>query len=195
MKDKEIKFLSVEQFARLCGVNPQQVMVWIKNKEINAIKTLGNKDYKIGIENLRIVKNQKCVKMFHPFETQAKVLIVDDELDVIQTITPVFSNHGFTVLSTTDVNEAMFLLHEELPLILTLDIGLCDQNGVEVLRMINELGIKQKIWVIIISAASEADLRSAVDFGADFYLQKPYYESDLNKIIKKLSNNIKKKAA
>lgn len=195
MKEKELRYLSVEQFAQCCGVNSQLVMTWIKNGEIKAVKTPKKEDYKIGIDNLSRVKFEKRKTIFPHFKIQAKVLIVDDEQNIIESIEPLFSKNGFQILSSTNAYEAMFLLHIEQPLILTLDLRMLDSNGIEVLKMINDLGLNQNIWVIIISAASESELRSAVDCGADFYLQKPFHENDLNKIINKLSVDLKKKVA
>lgn len=199
MKDKEVRYLSVEQFAEGCGVNVQMVMKWIKSGSIKAEKCPGKKDFKIGIENFSKVKFEKPLRIESHFELQekyrSKVLIVDDEKNIIESIAPVFSSHGFQVLSSTNIYEAMFMVNIEHPLILTLDLGMLDSNGTDILKMINDLGVKKNIWVIIISAASEPELQNAVNLGADFYLQKPFYEYDLDKIIKKLSMNLKVKAA
>lgn len=199
MKEKKLKYLSVGQLADYCGVNSQIIMSWVKSGKIKVVKNSKKEGYKISVENLKKITIEKKRTLFlhaklHP-ENQSKVLIVDDEKSIIESIEPIFVENGFQVISSTSACEAMFLLHNERPLILTLDLGLLDSNGIEVLKTINALGLNKDIWVIIISAASESELHSAVNFGADFYLQKPFDENDLNKIVNKLSVNLKKKAA
>lgn len=192
--------LSINQFAKCCGVNRWMVTKWIKDGEIKAVKAPGQKDYLISLDNLKKVKIGKGKRVRSPFETpkknQSKVLIVDDEQSIIDSIAPIFSNGGFQILSSTNAFEAIFLMHAEEPLVLTLDLRMLDScGGVDVLKMINDLDLNQNVWVIIISAANESELRFAVDFGADFYLQKPFCENDLNKIIKKISLGMTKKIA
>jgi DNA-binding response OmpR family regulator len=117
----------------------------------------------------------------------SRVLIIDDEKNIIESISSFFPENEFKILSSTNADQAMLLIHEERPLILTLDLRMFDSNGIEILKTINDLGFNKKIWIIVISGAKESELQAAVDFGADFYLQKPFHENDLNKIIKKLS--------
>lgn len=199
MEEKWPTYLSVSQFAKYCGVNSKMVWRWIKNGEIKAVKSPGKKDYKIGVNNLSKIKIEKmdkiCSHLEYQIRDQSKVLIVDDEPNVIESIASTFSDCGFKIVSTTNAYEAVLLLQTERPLFLTLDLKMIDHNGIEILKLINDLGLKQNMWVIIISAANESVLQSAVDLGADFYLQKPFSENDLNKIIKKLSLDLKKKAA
>lgn len=199
MEEKWPTYLSIAQFAKYCGVNSKMVWRWIKNGEIKAVKPPGKKDYKIGVNNLSKIKIEKidriCSRLEYQMPCQSKVLIVDDEPNVIESISSTFSDSGFEIISTTNAYEAVLLLQAEQPLFLTLDLKMIDHSGIEILKLINDLGLKQNMWVIIISAANESELRFAVDLGADFYLQKPFYENDLNKIIKKLSLDLKKKAA
>lgn len=199
MEEKWPTYLSVAQFAKYCGVNSKMVWRWIKNGEIKAVKPPGKNDYKIGVNNLSKIKIEKMDRTFFRLESQirdqSKVLIVDDEPNVIESIGSTFSDCGFKIVSTTNAYEAVLLLQTERPLFLTLDLQMIDHSGIEILKLINDLGLKKNMWVIIISAANESELRFAVDIGADFYLQKPFYENDLNKIIKKLSLNLIKKAA
>lgn len=191
MKENSLRYLSVEQFGEYCGVNCQTVLRWINSGQISVKKTSWKGDYRIGIENLSRVRTERRGVDYSDnklkIEGQLKVLIVDDEEDVIDSIEPIFLNNGFEISSSTNIYDAMILLHEVHPLILTLDLRILDLNGLEILTMINNLKLGQKIWVIIISGASEDVIQSAVDFGADFYLQKPFSQNDLDKIIKKLS--------
>lgn len=199
MKEKKAKDLSVDEFARYCGVTSKTVLRWIKYGEIEAIKPAGKKDYRIGISNLSKAKfEKKGINYSHlKFKKgeQAKVLIVDDDESIVDFINPVFTRNGFQTLTSTNAYEAMILLREELPLILTLDLTMPDSNGFDVLKMINDLGVKDKIWIIVISAMGEEELHSAIDLGGDFYLHKPIHQNDLDKIIKKLTIDLKSNAA
>lgn len=202
MKNKIIKDLSLAQFAKYCGVHPQTVISWIKNGEISANKINSKNDYSkctIGIENLAKVKfvnrNIGYDQSVSSNTNQSSVLIVDDDESMIKLIAHIFSSNGFKVITASNAYDAMILIREERPQFLTLDLKMTDSSGKNVLKMINDLDIHQSVWVVIISAASEPELQGAVDFGADFYLKKPFHKNDLNKIITKLNVHGTKKAA
>lgn len=196
MDQKKIKYLSVKEFAQFCGVSSQTVHQWIRNKQIKASK--GNQsDYSIAIDHLsdvKIEKNERTNTRAH-YDFSAKALVIDDEAESMDVINPAFSRYGFKIFNATDAFSALSIIHEESPLIITLDLKMLDLNGKEILKMITNLGYNQRSWIIVISAASEATLISAVDCGADFYLQKPFAVDDLEKIIKKLSFDLKKEVA
>lgn len=199
MKDHKHKSLNVEDFSRYCGVSLKTVMRWIKNGEINVESHTRGHDYKINIDNLSRIKFENNSHIYsnqdYTATNKSKVLIVDDDENILNYIGPVFRKNGFETFFSTNAYEAMILLHDEQPLIITLDLNLSDTSGLEVIKMINDLGVNQNIWIIVVSAGSESELQSAVNYGADFYLAKPIQRKDLDKIINKIASEAIKKSA
>lgn len=114
-----------------------------------------------------------------------KVLVIDDETDVANAIGDIFSTHGFNVVKSKDAIEAGCLIKSEAPQIVTVDLGMNKFDGLDVIKIINGLNLREKIWIIVISGHDEEALKGAVSLGADCYLQKPYSNDDLEKIINK----------
>ena len=114
-----------------------------------------------------------------------KAIVVDDELNVADTIGDVFSTHGFAVLKSSDAIEAGCMIKHEKPQIVTVDLGMKLFDGLDLLKIINGLELRKNMWVIVISACDEKKLQESIDLGADCYLQKPYTNRDLEKLIAK----------
>ena len=106
-----------------------------------------------------------------------KVLIVEDELNILSFVDTVLESSGFAVLSaqTCEMGRVMFLSHN--PDLIILDLGLPDEDGVELIRFIRQSAATP---VIILSARSaEADKVEALDLGANDYITKPFGTGEL----------------
>lgn len=103
-----------------------------------------------------------------------KILIVDDDKDVVETLRARLSKEGYLVSVAFDGEEALLRVKEDNPDILLLDLMLPKLDGFAVLREIRER-FKDK-WrpVIIISAKDELEAVSkSYNLEADHYLTKP----------------------
>lgn len=188
-----MRHFSVAQFAKYCGVNSDSIIGWIKRGQIKALKAPENGEYQISIENLLKVK-VNSVSRNRSFD-QSKILILDTDSFNITSIYSIFSHHGLSAVSARDGHEVIELLNDIGPAILILNLSMSGVSGLGFLEIMNNLGLRENLWVIIVSNANESELISAVDVGGDFYLQKPFSESDLDKIIKKLTCDTMKKLA
>ncbi len=114
-----------------------------------------------------------------------KILIADDEPDVVNSLSKRLKRDGFIVSTARDGQEALELaLAVDTPDILVLDIQMPKKNGFEVLRELRENNLKTDIWqpVIILSAKSDFDdIKKGYDLEADFYLTKPFSYQQLLK--------------
>jgi two-component system KDP operon response regulator KdpE len=100
-----------------------------------------------------------------------RVLIVDDQLPVRRFLRHGLEGPGCRVLEATDGREALSLAAPYLPDVVLLDLGLPDQDGVEVCRALRE-------WfagaIVILSARDQESAKvEALDAGADDYITKP----------------------
>lgn len=100
------------------------------------------------------------------------VLLVEDEPHLVRTLRINLAARGFDVVSASDGRGALQVVHEGVPDVVVLDLGLPDMEGVEVLRQIRE------VWdvpVIVLSARHAGDDKiEALDAGADDYVTKPF---------------------
>ena len=106
-------------------------------------------------------------------ENQMRVLLVEDNVALAETIIERFRKEGHAIDHESDGCEADELLrHQQFDLIL-LDINLPGQNGFELLKSIRTR--KLDTAVLVLSARSEIDDRlTGLDSGADDYLTKPF---------------------
>ena len=100
------------------------------------------------------------------------VLVVDDDLAILRTLTISLRAHGYDVLTAPDGTTAMAACREDKPDLLILDLGLPDVPGIEVLH---DLRTWSTVPVIVLSARQGSnDKVQALDSGADDYVTKPF---------------------
>jgi phosphate regulon transcriptional regulator PhoB len=104
-----------------------------------------------------------------------KILVVEDEVDVIKLLKYTLEKEGFKVNSATDGSLAMAEIRREPPDIVILDVMLPGLNGFEVCRQLRSNESFAHIPILIISAKSEeADRIVGLEIGADDYVTKPF---------------------
>ena len=106
-----------------------------------------------------------------------KVLIVDDDATLRQTLAIGLRAVGHEVLLAADGRSALQAAVEDQPDLLVLDLGLPDLSGVEVLR---NLRTWSTLPVVVLSARDGSrDKVEALDLGADDYVTKPFGADEL----------------
>src|SRR3989338_3510951 len=116
-----------------------------------------------------------------------KIMIVDDEPDILKTLKMFFEGEGFEVVTASDGTEALEMIHRDQPDIVVLDIMLPKTDGYKVCRMLKFDKKYSRLPVIIFTAkAQDADERMAKEVRADAYLIKPFHPDILLAKIKEL---------
>ncbi len=114
-------------------------------------------------------------------ETQKRVLVVDDDQEILTLVRVLLSRlrvETVSVMSAADA--AQRLKTPPLPDLLILDLMLPDVSGLEFLRQIRAKSIFDAIPILVLSATIDPDqIRAALDAGADRYLTKPYITNNL----------------
>jgi DNA-binding response OmpR family regulator len=101
-----------------------------------------------------------------------KILIVDDDLDLLSLVGFALSQAGFVVVKATDVPSALKVFAAESPDLAILDINLPGGSGFDICEGIRR---QSRIPVMMLTArGEEEDLVRALDLGADDYLTKPF---------------------
>lgn len=107
----------------------------------------------------------------------ARILIVDDEPNIIGAVAPLLRARGYDVLSAMSGRAALESIDRDKPDLIVLDLGLPDIDGVEVCRRVRET---LNVPILVLSArAGERDKVSALDAGADDYVTKPFGAEEL----------------
>ncbi len=106
-----------------------------------------------------------------------RILVVDDEPNILATITPLLRGRGYDVLTATTGHAALEAVHRDAPDLVILDLGLPDLDGVEVCTRIRE---SRTTPIVVLSArGGENDKVRALDAGADDYVTKPFGTEEL----------------
>jgi len=106
-----------------------------------------------------------------------KILVVDDEPQIIKFITMNLEAEGFRVLGAHDGYEALEKVTKELPNLVILDVMMPDMDGFKTLKKIRELS---SVPVIFLSVkGQELDRVYGLDLGADDYMTKPFSPREL----------------
>lgn len=106
-----------------------------------------------------------------------KVLVVEDEQNISNFISTVLTANGFDVLMAQTGAEAISMITSHCPDLIILDLGLPDMDGMNILK---EVRSWSNLPIIVVSARThESDKVTALDFGADDYIEKPFGTSEL----------------
>src|SRR5215472_3339673 len=102
----------------------------------------------------------------------ARILVVDDEQEIVRVLRRSLSAHGYRVLMARSGEEAIEVVLQQRPDLLLLDLLLPDMSGLDVCRRVREAS---NVPIIVLSAKdSERDKVEALDQGADDFVAKPF---------------------
>ncbi|MEL6305669.1 MAG: response regulator [Bacteroidota bacterium] len=104
-----------------------------------------------------------------------KILIVDDEPNIVMALEYAFKKSNFEVFIARDGEEALQIAESVLPDLVLLDIMMPNVDGYQTLKKIKENGQMQHTKVVFLSAKNKhTDIQKGLDMGADKYLTKPF---------------------
>ncbi len=104
-----------------------------------------------------------------------KILVVDDERDLVEIMTFRLKGAGYDVLTAYDGQEALDRARRDKPDLIILDLMLPKIDGYKVCGMLKFDTRFKKIPVILFTArAQEADRNTGKEVGADAYITKPF---------------------
>ena len=107
----------------------------------------------------------------------ARVLIVDDEPQILRFLKPALEASGYQVLHAASGHEALRLIANSAPDLIVLDLGLPDIDGKDVIERAR--GFAAAPIVVLSARDREAEKIAALDLGADDYVEKPFAIGEL----------------
>jgi len=110
----------------------------------------------------------------------ARVLVVDDEPDIVALVVYHLAKAGFRVSSATTGNDALQIAARDRPALIVLDLMLPGLSGFDVLQRLREDERTAKVAVLMLTARKdEPDRIRGLQLGADDYLTKPFSPQEL----------------
>ena len=120
-------------------------------------------------------------------EEKIKILLVDDEQDILDFLSYNLSKEGYEVLTATNGNDAIAISKKELPKLIILDVMMPELDGMETCRQIREIPELKDIVIAFLTARNEDYSQIAgFDVGGDDYITKPIKPRVLSSRIKAL---------
>ncbi|MBK5105196.1 MAG: response regulator [Burkholderiales bacterium] len=109
-----------------------------------------------------------------------KILIVDDEQNIVTALEFLLQRSGYQVLLAQDGVEALKQVEQHVPDLVLLDVMMSLKSGYEVCQRMRERADWQHIKIIMLSAKGrEAEVNKGLSLGADSYVTKPFSNKDL----------------
>jgi DNA-binding NtrC family response regulator len=111
-------------------------------------------------------------------ERTPRVLIIDDERSILDTVQLLLHGEGFEVVTMQNPREAVTRLAELVPDVVLTDIRMPGMTGLEVLAGVRQYDVEVPV-ILMTAQASLQTAVQAVNQGAFYYLQKPFSNADL----------------
>ena len=117
-----------------------------------------------------------------------RVLLAEDEPNIVESLTFILERSGFDVATTTNGRQALEVALSDTPDILILDVMLPELDGYEVLRRLRADARTKTLPVLMVTAKGpREDRETAMKCGADMFITKPFVNSELIAAVEKLA--------
>ncbi len=109
-----------------------------------------------------------------------KVLIADDEPNILISLEFLMKREGYTVLLARDGDEALALIRSERPALVLLDVMMPGKSGFEVCQAVRADEALAGVKILMLTAKGrDTDVAQGLGVGADGYVTKPFSTKDL----------------
>jgi diguanylate cyclase (GGDEF)-like protein len=120
-------------------------------------------------------KNEEAREDSFPEIERSKILIADDEKNLIELVKDTLEMAGYTVVTAYDGKQALEKIYTESPDIVILDVNMPYLTGFDVCKKIREDILMRNLPIIMLTVKSgEADEVTGLELGVDDYLTKPF---------------------
>lgn len=122
---------------------------------------------------------------------KARILIVEDEPSIVESLSFILRRAGFAVDTVTDGAEALDRVRRQAFEVLILDIMLPGMNGLDVLKAIRSDQALSTLPVMVLTAKGQAnDRRTAEAIGASAFITKPFSNADVVERVSRLAEGV-----
>lgn len=176
------------EIASYCHVTINAVKKWIASGKLDAFRTPGG-HYRVNKEDfMSFLGKYKLDMKGEIFPEKRKILIVDDEKNVVEYIKGALESmpSKFDIEIAGDGYEALIKVGDFKPELLVLDIRMPKIDGFEVCRRIKGDRNTKDIKILAVTAYGKEDISKILQCGADYCLPKPIKLRDFQENVQKL---------
>lgn len=118
---------------------------------------------------------------------KARILVVDDEPEIVKAIRTNLEMEGYEVLEAYNGPDALRIAREERPDLMVLDVLMPEMDGWQVLREVRgDEALKDMPVVLLTALSSDRDVDTGWELGAHRYLTKPFEPERLIETVREL---------
>lgn len=162
--------------ARICKVSQQTIIRCFDNGTLKGFRVPGSRFRRIPRDQLFQFMKDNGIPTDALESGKRKVLIVDDDEELVELLVDVFDKDGrFDIRTANNGFDAGMLVKEFRPDLVVLDVMLPDINGKEVCQRVRSDSNLESVRIICISGMVEQDkVADLKDAGANDFIQKPF---------------------
>jgi excisionase family DNA binding protein len=172
---------STGEAAKICRVSQQTVIRCFDSGKLEGFYVPGSRFRRIPRESLVKFMRENSIPITNLDSSKKKVLVVDDEPELVDLMVDVLERDGRFEVKTADCGyDAGLLTQQFRPDAIVLDYMLPDINANVVCKTIRSNPSLEDTRIILISGIVEDDkVRALTDLGVDAFLRKPFQIDDL----------------
>jgi excisionase family DNA binding protein len=162
--------------AKICKVSQQTIIRCFDNGTLKGFRVPGSRFRRIPRDQLFAFMRDNGIPTDALESGKRKVLIVDDDEELVELMVDVFARDGrFEIKTANNGFDAGMQVREFRPDLVVLDVMLPDINGKEVCQRVRSDNTLEAVKIICISGMIEQDkVADILDAGADDFMQKPF---------------------
>lgn len=176
------------EIAAFCHVTINAVKKWIASGKLIAFRTPGG-HYRVNKEDFMVfLERYKLDIKEEQFPERKKILIIDDEKNVVEYIKGAIESmeEGYLIETAGDGYDALIKVGDFKPELLVLDIRMPKLDGFEVCRRIKGDSHTSGIKILAVTAYGKEDIDMIIQCGADYCLPKPLKLKEFQKNVHRL---------
>lgn len=168
--------LTTGEVAKICNVAPRTVSKWFDSGQLNGYRIPGSKDRRIPVSSLMRFMKQHQIPMDGLQSDQTRVLIVDAETEVVETLRGVLNEQANYDVHTVSTGFRAGLECEKFrPHVILLDLHLTDIDAHDVKDNIRENPDLQMSKVVALSSKlTDGQANQLLNNGFDGFVRKPF---------------------
>lgn len=186
--EKEV--LTTGEVAKICNVAPRTVSKWFDSGTLGGYRIPGSKDRRIPVSELVKFMRAHNIPMDALESGKTRVLIVDDERDVVDVLKRVLTEQtSYEVRTATNGFEAGVEAERFKPHVLLMDVHLGDEDPKDLLRFVRSSENLQVTRVIAMSGRlTDGQAHSLRSQGYQGFLRKPFQVRQVVEAIEQSTN-------
>ena len=175
-KDKMKELFTTGEAAEICNLSQQTIIRCFDAGRLEGFRIPGSKFRKIPRDSLIRFMKDNNIPMFTLGSGKRKVLLVDDDAEIVELMTDVLQRDGrFVVKSASTGYDAGIMTQQFQPDLILLDYMLPDVNGNVVCQTIRQNPEFSNTRIIIISGViNQSEIDDLLKAGAEDFLKKPF---------------------